>query len=425
MPQFYYKNGKLYVSKDNKVTIPLRRVTYSSSVFSPIHHFSGANYLEQGKNFYGTIDDTFTPVTEQQINDIKRTIGRSGKIGDKIKYLHSKVNQTLSPKKKNITVTNSSASTDSNTNSKKRTQYQPPKEIKSREDIIRIQQMLADANEAAGTNKYNLGTYGVNGNGVDGIWGSMTDAAYRDYLIDQEKPVIVPDDNVGVLPIADVQGVRIAPRPVFQPMNWRDVYDDIKAGRRDSWIDYAKQGGSITQKFKKIRKGQKGFLTSNLNKIKSGIDSELKKKNLSGIALLQHNLYEIGAFGNIDYDKAVDGTMGPRTKQALKKAKAMGYNFDVPKQDNQSKQRENYFTKELKRVKEELNSEIERRDNGHAIYLNYPNFVGESKNAIKIGDLDIGEMIGNPQFPVGHAATILIDNNGNANYYEYGRYKRL
>ena len=60
--------------------------------------------------------------------------------------------------------------------------------------------------------------------------------------------------------------------------------------------------------------------------------------------------------------------------------------------------------------------------NGHAIYLHYPNFIGNSKNAFKIGNFDPGEAIGNPQLPVGHAATILIDDEGNANYYEYGRF---
>ena len=68
------------------------------------------------------------------------------------------------------------------------------------------------------------------------------------------------------------------------------------------------------------------------------------------------------------------------------------------------------------------NPVIQNQDNGHAIYLHYPNFIGNSKNAFKIGDFDPGEMIGNPQLPVGHAAIILVDNKGNANYYEYGRY---
>ena len=69
------------------------------------------------------------------------------------------------------------------------------------------------------------------------------------------------------------------------------------------------------------------------------------------------------------------------------------------------------------------NSFTSLESNGHAIYLHYPNFVGHSKNALKIGGTDLGEMIGDPQLPVGHAATILIDDQGNANYYEYGRYE--
>lgn len=59
---------------------------------------------------------------------------------------------------------------------------------------------------------------------------------------------------------------------------------------------------------------------------------------------------------------------------------------------------------------------------GHAIYLHYPNFIGQSKNAIKIGNYDLANIIDNPELPVGHAATILIDKEGRANYYEYGRY---
>lgn len=59
---------------------------------------------------------------------------------------------------------------------------------------------------------------------------------------------------------------------------------------------------------------------------------------------------------------------------------------------------------------------------GHAIYLHYPNFVGDSKNALKIGGVDVGEMIGSPKLPVGHAAVILVDKNGKSRYVEYGRY---
>lgn len=71
------------------------------------------------------------------------------------------------------------------------------------------------------------------------------------------------------------------------------------------------------------------------------------------------------------------------------------------------------------------NNSGEKKDQnvGHAIYLHYPNFMGRSSNAIKIGNVDIGQLIGNPSIPVGHAAAIFIDPDGKSTYYEYGRYE--
>ncbi len=48
--------------------------------------------------------------------------------------------------------------------------------------------------------------------------------------------------------------------------------------------------------------------------------------------------------------------------------------------------------------------------------------MGETKNAVKLGNFDLGDIIGNPSIPVGHAAFILVGPNGKADYYEYGRY---
>lgn len=63
-------------------------------------------------------------------------------------------------------------------------------------------------------------------------------------------------------------------------------------------------------------------------------------------------------------------------------------------------------------------------NNESAIYLNFPNFQGRTTNALKIGSIDLGKVIlgENAKLPVGHAATILFDNSGNAVMYEYGRY---
>lgn len=63
---------------------------------------------------------------------------------------------------------------------------------------------------------------------------------------------------------------------------------------------------------------------------------------------------------------------------------------------------------------------------GSAIYLTYPEFQGKLSNAFKVGNVDVGKEIsdatGIKSLPVGHSAVILIDDDGKANYYEYGRY---
>ena len=74
---------------------------------------------------------------------------------------------------------------------------------------------------------------------------------------------------------------------------------------------------------------------------------------------------------------------------------------------------------------------ITGKDNtGHSIFINYPNFKGSAEDAIKVGPVDLGSVFnkvtglhGN-YLPVGHAATILVDNNGKSKYIEYGRYDK-
>ena len=76
----------------------------------------------------------------------------------------------------------------------------------------------------------------------------------------------------------------------------------------------------------------------------------------------------------------------------------------------------------IKTTVNEIKQQLPERKPAHAIYLHYPNFVGRSSNALKIAGKDIGKAIGDPDLPVGHAASILVDDKGNATYYEYGRY---
>ena len=169
-------------------------------------------------------------------------------------------------------------------------------------------------------------------------------------------------------------------------------------------------------------------------------------KKSSNLADLQNALWYAGAFNGLKdrhgreivYNTAVDGIKGNITNQAIQNAINMGYDVDEttgtltkikteptqPKISFKTTSGAGYIpSNQFEYIPTQETPEQEIPRSGHAIYLHYPNFKGASRNAIKIGDFDPGEAIGNPSIPVGHAATILIDENGNANYYEYGRYK--
>lgn len=161
---------------------------------------------------------------------------------------------------------------------------------------------------------------------------------------------------------------------------------------------------------------------------------------------MQKALWDIGAFNGIKdrhgrevtLETAIDGTDGSMTQQALANAKRMGYvqknNSFVKNPNNSNKTNTSSNRKQPvttsganfpSQVFVKPNSELTNVQDsslGHAIYLHYPNFVGRSSNAIKIGNIDLGKVIGDPDIPVGHAATVLIGPNNEATYYEYGRY---
>ena len=152
-------------------------------------------------------------------------------------------------------------------------------------------------------------------------------------------------------------------------------------------------------------------------------------------AKLQDALWKAGFYGETSYEKAVDGDFGPKSKAALIAAEQAGYTVDRKNGTISIKANPNKKSNGLANMYEMthaaqtgsmnqipvVNPSI-NQDNGHAIYLHYPNFIGHSKNALKIAGTDLGEMIGDPNLPVGHSAVVLVDNQGNSNYYEYGRY---
>ena len=184
---------------------------------------------------------------------------------------------------------------------------------------------------------------------------------------------------------------------------------------------------------------------------------------INNTAKLQATLFRLGAYKGeknrkgqpLSFNDAVDGIFGDMSKRAVERAKAMGYTVDMQsgtvKKGGHTKISKNSksstVTTASSKTRSSSNGLASMREtthaartggmstipinnstspvlevNGHAIYLHYPNFIGNSKNAFEIGNFDPGEAIGNPQLPVGHAATILIDDEGNANYYEYGRF---
>ncbi len=71
--------------------------------------------------------------------------------------------------------------------------------------------------------------------------------------------------------------------------------------------------------------------------------------------------------------------------------------------------------------------ETQQMQKGHAIYLNYPNAEGGLTGAVRIGGIDVGAALGKitgiTSAPWGHAGVIFVDEKGNSDYYDFGRYK--
>lgn len=141
----------------------------------------------------------------------------------------------------------------------------------------------------------------------------------------------------------------------------------------------------------------------------------------------------------------IDGIIGRRTNEALARAKADGYVWEngkliKPKQELTQETPKTPITG-LGRIPGLAGTEYgvtalgqmymnntkkgnSTSQNGRAIYLHYPNFVGKASNALKINNVDIGkELFGNGNvLPVGHGETLLIDDSGKVKYVRYGRY---
>ncbi len=214
----------------------------------------------------------------------------------------------------------------------------------------------------------------------------------------------------------------------------------FKFDNNSAWNRRTNENSYANQANENIRKISKN--ADQLTKARQRANRNVRAPFVNNTADLQSALWYVGAFNglkdrhgrDVTYETATDGIRGDVTNRAIQNAVNMGYNVDInngkitkikteptqPKTSFKTTGGAGYIPSQQFEYAptQETPSEY-----GHAIYLHYPNFRGASKNAIKIGGFDPGEAIGNPSVPVGHAATILIDKNGNANYYEYGRYK--
>ena len=206
----------------------------------------------------------------------------------------------------------------------------------------------------------------------------------------------------------------------------------------------------VDKKLEEVKKQSQDAEKRAIQMKKAQAKDKSKVPFINNTAELQNALWHIGAFEGltdkrgreVDYNKAVDGLRARNgngiTEAAIKKAIDMGYTVDEntgqvtkkvveePKVSFKTTGGTGYIPSnqfDYTYTQDDFTEDTSADGTfGHAIYLHYPNFKGASRNAIKIGGFDPGEAIGNPSVPVGHAATILIDKDGNANYYEYGRY---
>lgn len=98
-----------------------------------------------------------------------------------------------------------------NQNQKPQTQEKPSTPKRSRQEVIDIQEML----KSVGLGDM-LGTTGPNKDGVDGIWGKRTQAAYDQYMKNQAKMLETNVPVSVVTPVEEPTLVNVTPREEIQ-----------------------------------------------------------------------------------------------------------------------------------------------------------------------------------------------------------------
>lgn len=197
------------------------------------------------------------------------------------------------------------------------------------------------------------------------------------------------------------------------------------------WSDQKTQ--EMTNLIKTAQKNTEKDFNSRKNKIYKGQPDKTYQEmlNKDSVQTLQQQLrslgYDIGNTG-------ADGILGRRTKAALAAAEKDGYvlnnnklikpskksniNASMAGSDNASNNTGKYSLKNNFEIKSKETAYKMNQDpnKGYAFYISYPEH--------SIGTKGTGfEWMGGT-FPLlkGHAASIIVDKNGNATYHTYGRY---
>ena len=254
-----------------------------------------------------------------------------------------------------------------------------------RDNARSIQEQLVKAG-------YDLGKYGENKDGVDGKWGKTSQAALDKALSEGYK-----------LENGKLSKVSLRPRKPEA----RTVLD-AASDRVGEWID----SGVDTVK---------GWFTSDTSSPEKPQLSEEEsiKQNAENIqAQLKSAGYNLGSSGkNKD---GVDGQWGSRSRAALEQAKKDGFVLQNGKLvSSKPANTANAFVPMgaqamVQRGQTQTQAVSQPQTTGSAFYISYP------EHPISTGGTPLKYVT--PTLPLGHSASIILDDSGKATYHTYGRY---
>lgn len=274
-----------------------------------------------------------------------------------------------------------------------------------RDNAKSIQQQLVKAG-------YDLGKYGENKDGVDGKWGKTSQDALdkaladgyrldRGQLVSSNKPKSTKIQSNSFIPVGyqagavrHLQGQVTKSEPKKQSTFWQSM-GSVPLG------SYGAYSG--------LKTAEKPQLS----------EEESIKQNAENIqAQLKNAGYDLGSSGK--NKNGVDGQWGPRSQAALEQAKKDGYVLQNGKLvSSKLATTANAFVPMgaqamVQRGQTQAVSQPQLQTTGSAFYISYP------EHPISTGGTPLKYIT--PTLPLGHSASIILDDNGNATYHTYGRY---